>query len=290
MAATNDTQGSLADFVNLPPPAPDSRVKELIAGLTSTPSTDKPASALPTLETEQPIPESSAAATPNDSVTALVDGVTDGAPTSQPAQAEAGAPSFLNASELEQVPSAEERVTEWAEDVVPAAAPAPTAEQPPAPIDWASEENGHELPSLPELAPPVAAAATGNTSAETANVVPPQGDGFQPARSARRGGPERGGRGGRGGSFRGGERGGHRGPRGPRLGPDGQPLPQGQGQGQGQRDGQKQGNWRGPREQREPREGGGAPRSGDRPRSGRGRGECTVEGRSLCLSETSTTD
>ncbi|SCV71902.1 BQ2448_4596 [Microbotryum intermedium] len=197
---------------------PYSRIKELIAGLTSTPADE---SLTASNHNDIILPESSAPAGPSDSVTALVDGATD-APVHD-------APSFLNASELEQVPSSEAKVTSWPDEVevapaappaqepisTPTHAPAPIHDPvaaPPAPpadawgssagatVDWATEDSG-ALPSLPELQP--APVATLNASAGDGAASSVDADGFQPAR---RGGP---------GQGQGHGQGQGRGPRGP---------------------------------------------------------------------------
>ncbi|ORY64615.1 hypothetical protein BCR35DRAFT_354982 [Leucosporidium creatinivorum] len=270
------------------------QVKALLDGLTpptdptpATPIATSPAAPESSNPQTLPIPESSAPAGAADSVTALVDGATD-----SPARTPTG-PSFLNASELDlqQVPSTDEKVASWADDVTPSA-PAPASEPsvqavaaeaetwsapPPqvngtpadswtggnplagsaAPIDWASEEHSNELPSLPELSAPAANAAPAVAA-----------DGFQPARGGggRRGGPE-GGRGGRGG-FRGGEgRGSFRGGRG--RGGGGY-------QGGERREGGGGGEWQ---QQRGPREGGEGFRGGRGGFGGEGRGRGGGRGR-----------
>ncbi|KAK4056751.1 hypothetical protein OIO90_002303 [Microbotryomycetes sp. JL221] len=248
-----------------------SRVKELIAGLTSTPDAAGPASngALPSLEptNERPLPESSAVATPADSVVALVDGVTD-----------QQSPSFMNASEItsSQTPTTEEKVTSWAGQVDPASAPTPIdgtdSTAPPTNSfaassgvrDWSADDQGDELPPLSELSqntveapavPPTGAAAVSPANAN--------------ANTSATGGQHQGGgrRGGRGGA-------GH-------LGPDGQPR-RGSFRGRGGRGGprggfnnnqngggERQEGWR---EHRGPREEGGEGRGRGRGRGGRGRG------------------
>ncbi|SCZ88695.1 BZ3500_MvSof-1268-A1-R1_Chr2-1g04577 [Microbotryum saponariae] len=239
------------------PGVPYSRIKELIAGLTSTPA-DQPLAA--SNHHDNILPESNAPTGPSDSVTALVDGATD-APAHD-------APSFLNASELEQVPSSEAKVASWADEVEANPAVDPVAHEPastptpaPAPVeepaavapavlaadawgsttggtvDWATEDSG-ALPSLPELQPtagvaPIAGAGHGATLSVDA-------DGFQ---AARRGGPAQGQGQGQGRGPRGPPGGGRNGMRG-----NGEEGGRGGGRGGGQFRGRSDGNWerRGP--------------------------------------------
>ncbi|KAK4054406.1 Protein kinase C signaling pathway involved MAPKK protein [Microbotryomycetes sp. JL201] len=236
------------------------RVKELIAGLTSTPEAAPGPSAQLT-PNERPVNESSAVATPADSVVALVDGATD-----------QQAPSFMNASEIQpaQTPTTEEKVTSWAGTVEPAVAPTPidgTQQSAPAVQttvrDWSADDQGDELPPLSELSqntvaapgePPVGASAVSPANAN---------ENAQPAVATTTGGG-RGGRRGRGGDFSNGEgrrgsfRGGRGGPRGGGRGPN-----------QGAGNGDRAEGWR---EYRGPREEGGEGRGRGRGRGGRGRG------------------
>ncbi|KDE08858.1 hypothetical protein MVLG_00958 [Microbotryum lychnidis-dioicae p1A1 Lamole] len=239
------------------PGVPYSRIKELIAGLTSTPA-DEPLAA--SNHRDNIFPESNAPAGPSDSVTALVDGATD-APAHD-------APSFLNASELEQVPSSEAKVASWADEVeanpavasvarepasTPTPAPAPVEEPaaaaPAVPaadawgsttggtVDWATEDSG-ALPSLPELQPTAGAAPIAGAGHGASLSV--DADGFQ---AARRGGPAHGQGQGQGRGPRGPPGGGRNGMRG--IGEEGG---RGGGRGGGQFRSRSDGNWerRGP--------------------------------------------
>ncbi|KAM0791443.1 hypothetical protein ACM66B_005898 [Microbotryomycetes sp. NB124-2] len=240
------------------------RIKELIAGLTSTPEAAPGPSAQLT-PNERPVNESSAVATPADSVVALVDGATD-----------QQAPSFMNASEIQQAqtPTTEEKVTSWAGQVEPAAAPSPIdgqqldQQQQFAPLDqstvrdWSADDQGDELPPLSELSqntvaapgePPVGASAVSPANANATGTGSGRGGrrggggrgGFENGEGRR--GSFRGGRGGNGGAGRGG-RGGH----------------------QGQGNGDRSEGWREHRGPREDGAGRGRGRGGPRGRGGRG--------------------
>ncbi|KAM0753047.1 hypothetical protein T439DRAFT_323658 [Meredithblackwellia eburnea MCA 4105] len=215
------------------------RVKELVEGLTAAPS---PIAA-------EPVTASTLPANPSDSVTALVDGSAE----------QQAAPSFLQESELvEEAPSAEEKVSSWADEVAeqepPAPAPATTngglsatekgvmgwgapvapsvpAVQEPAPVaaatqplDWSEDHN--DLPALPSLEGitpqatqvPAPAPAPAPVVPTTTGPIVDE-DGFtQAGRAPRRGNAPGGPRSGRGGFEGGRGRGGGFRGRGPREG------------------------------------------------------------------------